>query len=209
LHHDHGVLRIDLAEMAHQSHKGALVRLERRAAVWARHVVRLAVPGHHPRETLRIRLDPFGHVAWAGVLPGAEPQQDQSDVVLACLRNQHIDPGKVELSLHRLDLLPGDGNLERVGMKRADRRPDFGQHGRVVAAVVRLPAQDQERRAVDQQGMTPILLDEPRKSLWLRQQRCCQAQREQRQNALEQSHFTSRKTRWRARAPQTRRVLRQ
>ena len=42
-----------------------------------------AVAGAHAREARRVRLHPFGRVARAGILPGAEPEQDQPHFILA------------------------------------------------------------------------------------------------------------------------------
>jgi hypothetical protein len=62
----------------------------------------------------------------AAVLPGAEPQEYQVNMVFARLRNDRIDSGIVELSRLVLEFLPVDGYLERVGVQVFNRRPDFG-----------------------------------------------------------------------------------
>ncbi len=71
---------------------------------------------------------------------------------------ERIDPGKIEASFDRLDLLPADGDLDGVGMDRVDRRPDLRQRSRIIAAVVGLRAEDQERRIVDEQLVPAVAL---------------------------------------------------
>ena len=113
---------------------------------------------------LRVGLDPFGRILRVGVLPGAEPQQDQADIVVAApATSKRVDPGEIEAALDRLDLFPGDGDLDRVGVQLVDDRPDLGQHGRIVAAVVGLRAEDQERRPSTISACLPSRSDEVRK----------------------------------------------
>jgi len=55
--------------------------------------------------THRVRLHPLGHIVLAAVLPGAEPEQIQPDMVLARLGDDGIDDGVVELSRLWFELL--------------------------------------------------------------------------------------------------------
>ncbi|MEH3159917.1 MAG: hypothetical protein PGN08_13885, partial [Sphingomonas taxi] len=57
---------------------------------------------------------------------------------------QRVDIGEVELPLGRLDLFPGNRDLQRVGVEPRHHRPDLRQDGGIIAAVVGLHAQHQE-----------------------------------------------------------------
>ena len=52
----------------------------------------------------------------AAVFPGAEPEQDQMNVMLARLRNDGVHLRVIELSRLWLELFPVDRSFERVGM---------------------------------------------------------------------------------------------
>ena len=81
LDHDHRVLRIVVAQMPHQPDEGALSASSVARPCGREDIMGAAVAGAHAREALGVGLDPFGRVAGAGVLPGAEPQQHQPHVV--------------------------------------------------------------------------------------------------------------------------------
>ena len=76
--------------------------------------------------------------------------------------DQRVQPGEVEFALDWLDLLPRHGDFEGVGMDRLDGRPDLRKHVWVVARIVRLPAEDQIRCAVDEQRVPSVLGDKAR-----------------------------------------------
>jgi antitoxin (DNA-binding transcriptional repressor) of toxin-antitoxin stability system len=69
---------------------------------------------------------------------------------------------KVELSFDRFHLLPGDRHFERIRVERVDHRKHGLEHGRVVARVVGLRAEDNERLAIDDQGMAAGTAFDPR-----------------------------------------------
>ena len=154
--------------MAHQRDKRALVRFKRCAAEGGRHIMRLAVARHHAWKALGVRLHPFGLVARPGVLPRPEPQQVEADIVGARLRKQCVDPGEVVAAFLWFDLFPRDGDLQRIGVKRVDGRPDLRQHCRIIGAVVGLAAKDQKRRAVDVEDMPAVAADDTRQRAALR-----------------------------------------
>ena len=96
----------------------------------------------------------------AAVFPGAEPEQYQMNVMLTRLSENGVHLRVVNLSRLRLELLPVDWSFEGVCMEVLDGGPHLGERGRPVAGVVRLHAQHQKRRAIHEQGVSPIILDE-------------------------------------------------
>ena len=74
-------------------------------------------------------------------------------MVRSRLLQQRVDEGEVELSFDRFHLLPGDRHFERIRVERIDHRKHGLEHGRIVARIVGLRAEDQERLAIDDQGM--------------------------------------------------------
>ena len=80
--------------------------------------------------------------------------------MLTRLLQHRIDPGKVELALDGLDLLPSYRDLERVRVELANDRPNVGQHGRIVAAVVGLCAKDQKGRAIHEERVLSGTFDQ-------------------------------------------------
>ena len=138
-------------QIGHQPDEGALVRFQRRAEHRRQDVMILAVAGLHPGEAAIVELDPIGRIAGRRVLPGPEPEQHDPLVMRAGLVEQRLDEAEVELPLARLDLLPGDGNLDRVGMQPVEHRPDLRQRAGIVAGIVDLRAQHQEGLAIDDQ----------------------------------------------------------
>ena len=107
-------------------------------------------------EAAIVELHPVGRVGKAGILPRAEPQEDDALVMLARFVEQRLDEGEVEAAFLRLQLLPGDRHFDRVGMNAVEHGPGLGQRRGIVAAVVDLPTQHQEGRAVDDQRMAAI-----------------------------------------------------
>ncbi len=92
------------------------------------------------------------------VLPCAEPEQDEVEVVLARLRDQQVHVGEVEGALGGLDLLPVDGGLDGIGVHGFGGAPRTGKGRGPCAGVVDLAAEDEERLAVDDEGEAAILL---------------------------------------------------
>ena len=146
--------------MPHQLHERLLVRFQRCLGQRRQRIEQLAVGGDHAREALVVQLDPGRRVVGSVVLPRGEPQQHQPQFALARLRQQGVEEGEVERAFLGLDLFPGDRHHHRIGLEHVDRRPDLLQHRRVVARVVDLRAEDQERFAVDQQGVASVLGDQ-------------------------------------------------
>src|SRR4051812_41868061 len=91
------MLRVDLADVTHHSDKRALVRFQRIAAEWRMYVVRLPVLVGHVGKAFGVRFHPFGRIGGTSVFPGAEPQQDQADVVLPGLGDQRVQQEKSNL----------------------------------------------------------------------------------------------------------------
>ncbi len=160
LHHQHRSFRISVLEVLHEGGEGALVRFEGCRGKRGRRVNQLSALIGHMGIALGIELHPFGHIVLAAVLPGAEPEQNQVNVVLAGLGEDGVHRRVIELPLLGLELLPVDRRFERVGMEVFDGGPHLGERGRPVAGVVRLRAQHQKRRAVHQQCIASILLDQ-------------------------------------------------
>jgi hypothetical protein len=65
---------------------------------------------------LFVTLHPLGRVVALAVFPGAEPQEYETQLALACGLNRKVYGTKVELALLRLDRFPIEGNLSGVGM---------------------------------------------------------------------------------------------
>jgi hypothetical protein len=81
-------------------------------------------------------------------------------IMAAGLRQQGIQETEIEHALLGLDLLPGDRNLDRIGVHLLDRRPDLGQHGGPVAGVVHLGPQHQIGGAVDHEREMTVTGDQ-------------------------------------------------
>src|SRR6185312_3777498 len=62
------------------------------------------------------------------------------------------------MALPRFEHLPVNGRFDGVGVKRGKRVPYFRQFGRPRARVVNLSAKDDVGAAINQQGITAILL---------------------------------------------------
>src|ERR1019366_2382281 len=91
LHNDYGALRVERLEVAHERGERADIQLLGRGTKRRWRIRGLAVLVDQVEITRRVRLHPLGHVVLAAVLPGAEPEQVQPDVVLACLGDDAID----------------------------------------------------------------------------------------------------------------------
>ena len=140
---------VGLLQVLHQRDERALVRGQRGRRMRRQRIQHLALGVDQPRKTRVVELHPLGRVVRAVVLPGGEPQQHQAHVMLARLAQQRVEEREIELAFDGLDLLPGDGHADGVGLQLLHRRPDLWQHGRPGAGVVHLRAEHEERRAVD------------------------------------------------------------
>ncbi len=146
--------------MLHEGNEGPAIRLQRGRGVRRQRTDAAPVAGDHAGEAGVIGLHPARRVGRAVVLPGGKPQQHQAHVVFTRLLQQRIDEGEIELAFLRLDLLPGDRHLHRIGTDDLHRRPHCLQRCGVVAGVVDLRAQHQEGLAIHQQRMPAILAGE-------------------------------------------------
>ena len=154
LHHDHGVRRarrspstrrIRAAKARASASRLASLNGERRSRAGA--VVQL-----HARESLEVALHPVGRIARPGVLPAAEPQEHEPQIVRARVANQPVDQAEVELALGGFEQGPGDRRQHGVEMHRGQPRPDRLHVVEARRRVVEdLAAQRQERLAVDDQ----------------------------------------------------------
>ena len=57
-----------------------------------------------------VLFHPQRNVAGHTVLPTAEPQKDQSEVMAAGVLNEAVNQGEIEYAFFRFDELPGDGS---------------------------------------------------------------------------------------------------
>ena len=110
-----------------------------------------------------VGFDPSRHVVHVAVFPGAEPQQDDMQVVIACAIHDGVNVGEVEFAGLWLELFPINGSLDGVGVQRSHRLPNLRQFAGPGAGVVNLTTENEERLAVNQQSVATILLHEPRR----------------------------------------------
>ncbi len=82
--------------------------------------------------------------------------------MFAGLGQKRIDHGIIESSLLGFQLFPINGDFDRIDVQEIHRGPNFGQNGGPSAGIVHLRAQDQIRRAVDDEGVSTVLLDDVR-----------------------------------------------
>ena len=107
---------VDGLDVTQKRGEGSLIGVEIGGRVGTHHVQQLAVGVLLARVGLGVGLDPLRNVVVLAVLPGAEPEQDEVEVVLARLRDQQVHVGEVECALGGLDLLPVDGGLDSIGV---------------------------------------------------------------------------------------------
>jgi hypothetical protein len=100
------------------------------------------------------------HVA---VLPCAEPQQHDVQVVRPRAGDNRIYVAVIEPSRLWFELLPIHRCLNRIGVKRLHGAPHLRQLAGPSAGVVNLASEDQERLALDQQRIPALILDNPRR----------------------------------------------
>ena len=118
LHHQDGVLRVGLLQMAHERGKGGAVGVEVGGRVGAEDVDGHAGAGEHARVGRGVGLHPVGHVVHLAVLPRAEPEQDEADFMCPRLLQYRVDHSEVEGAAFRFELLPVDGDFEGVEAER-------------------------------------------------------------------------------------------
>ena len=159
LHHQHGVLfAVYFLDVVHQSGKGFGVGRHSGFAEGAQGFERtndgngFAFVDLNTREAGKVLLDPVRRVTRCAVLPTAEPEDDEAQMILPRLCDHAIERGVVELALFRLELRPGDGDQRGVQVAGDNLGPDRLQllkaGGRVVGKLAR---GNQERLAVHDQ----------------------------------------------------------
>ena len=144
--------------MAQKRGKGCLVGVEVGGGVGAHHVEQLAVGVLLARVGAGVGLDPLRNVVVLPVLPCAEPEQDDAEVVLARLRDQQVHVGEVECAFGGLHLLPVDGGLDGIGVHGLGCAPHTGKGRGPCAGVADLAPEDEERLAVDDEGEAAVPL---------------------------------------------------
>ena len=83
--------------------------------------------------------------------------------MLASAVHDSVDVAEVEFAGLRLELLPIDGSLDGVGMQCGHGLPHLRQFARPGAGVVNLAAENEKGLAINQQGVTTVLLHESRR----------------------------------------------
>ena len=106
LHHDHGVVLVNLLDMPHQRRIGVPVRLEGRLAEGGQNVEEPAVRCLHQGIIDRIALDITGGIGGVPVLPTGEPDHHHLESVLARVPDYMIDGGEIVMSLLVLNHIP-------------------------------------------------------------------------------------------------------
>ena len=158
LHNDHRALRVKRLQVAHERGEHADIQLLRRGTERRWRIRRSPVLVRQMEITRRVGLHPLGHVVLAAVLPCAEPEQIQTDMVFARLGDDGVHHRVVVLFRLWFELLPVDRDLERIGVEILDGRPYLRKHARPAARIMRLGPQHQVRRAIHHQSVAPILL---------------------------------------------------
>ena len=132
LHSQHGtLLPVRFLQMSHQGGEGAAVRFQRGGAERAQ---RSHMPAVRPlSQTIRfgMQFDPFGHIIGMTVFAGAEPQQDQIQVVFPAKGQQVVHVGKIVLTGFPFQLIPVDGRFQQVAAVGLDRSQLPRHHFRV------------------------------------------------------------------------------
>jgi hypothetical protein len=109
LNHDDGVLfGIHFAEMLHEGGVGAGVGLQVGVAGRREHFHRLAALEPGAREPLLVGLHPRGREAGEAVLPTAEPEEDDVQIIFPRAGEQSVNEAEIVFAFHRLDPVPAD-----------------------------------------------------------------------------------------------------
>ena len=159
LDHDDGVLRaVDGLEVLHEGGEGGDVGGEVVGGAGRHDVEQLAVCGLLARVGFGVGLDPLGDVVVLAVLPGAEPEEHEAEMVFARLVDEEVDVAEVEGALGGLHLLPVDGRLGGVDVHGLEGAPRGGEGGGPGAGVVDLRAEHEEWLAIDDHGEMAVAL---------------------------------------------------
>ena len=107
-----------------------------------------------------VQQHPFGHIVLAAVLPRGEPEQYETNIMLASFGQEPVDRRKVELPGLLFNLIPVDRYFDRVGMQVFHGSPVFWvrRPGTLQAQVLILYTQYQKWSIVHEQSEASVLL---------------------------------------------------
>ena len=108
------LVAVDLSNMPEQSGEDFLVGIEDILRESAGYLQRFTRCCHSPWETLRVSLEPQRSIAAHGVLPRAEPQEHDFQIVLPSHIDGLIDKREVILALLGLSQIPLGGHKNGV-----------------------------------------------------------------------------------------------
>ena len=161
LDHDDGVLRaVDGLDVSHEGGEGVLVGFEIDGGAGGHDVEELAFGVLFAGVLFGVGLDPLGDVMVLAVLPGAEPEEDDVEMVLAGLVDDEVDVAEVEFVLRGFDLFPVDGGFDGVDVEGFEGGPGDGKRGGPGAGVVDLRAEEEVGVAIDDEGEVVVAVFE-------------------------------------------------
>jgi len=124
LHHNHRAVGfVEFLEVSEQRRVRRPIGFQCGLSVRGKHADGFAAGIDHAREPGGIGLHPCGRVIHGPVFPGAEPQQNGSQVLLAQAAQDLVEAAEVELALHRFDGVPVDRELDGVGVQGFELGP--------------------------------------------------------------------------------------
>ena len=151
---------VDGFQVAHESGESGFIGFEIGVGVGGEDVEGFAAGIEHARVSFWIGLDPLGGVVHVAVFPGAEPEEDQVEMVFAGAGDERVDIGEIEFALLGFELFPVNGGFESVGVEKGHALPDLREFGGPGAGVVNLAAEDEIGLAIDEEGPAAVFLDE-------------------------------------------------
>ena len=110
--------------MAHERAEGARIGIARGVAEGAEEFHAFAGPQADAREALKVLLDPIGSVAGKAVLPTAEPEEHQLQIVAAGFVDYTVHQGEFVAAFGGFHLRPGDGGENAVQIAGGQLGPD-------------------------------------------------------------------------------------
>ena len=161
LHHDDGILfSVNLADEAHQGSKCLAVLLHGFGAQGRDGVEFFTRHLFSPEIGFRVLFHPGRHIHRLGVLPQAEPQETEFQILPSGRADHRLHKGKVIAAFRRLNQFPVHRSDHRVHVQPAQRWPEFIlQIGRVGGAgIVDFAASHEERLIVDIKGGEAFLI---------------------------------------------------
>jgi hypothetical protein len=142
----------------HERGKCSLICIERILRMRRQRIDFSAFRVGYVRDIRFVQLDEFRRVMAAAILPGAEPQQHQVQMMLTRPGKQCMQQRRIKMAALRLELLPVDRHFDGVQMQVLGCRPDLGQLRWPRTRIVHLRAQHQIRRTIDKQREATVLL---------------------------------------------------